>query len=252
MRKPQHPPVLLYHGLSGLEAPNGPSGKAMFRRQMRHLAAHGYHTLAPDEFVALLDDPSRSRRKSVLITFDDGYVDFYQQAFPLLEELGMTATVFLITDVVEHGLDAWAGPHPDDTPQVVSWTQIRKMSRAGIGFGSHSHTHRKMGELSAEALAAETSKSKAVLEEQLGKEINAFAYPYGQVSADAKRAVREAGYSCAFAWTSEGLDRFELRRRAVGPGSGLAPFRFRLSRVFPAMQRVAELAPSRRKRARTR
>lgn len=241
----QHPPVLLYHDLPASGAVGGRSlaGVAMFRRQMRYLAAHNYRTLTAEEFIAALNEPAQTPSNSILITFDDGYLDFYEHAFPVLTELGLTATAFLITDVLERGIAAWRGPHYLEMPSTLSWEQVVEMSRSGISFGSHGHTHRKMNELAANEAADETERSKALLEERLGKPVSLFAYPYGAVNEIAKDAVREAGFAAALAWTSQGTDRFELPRRAIAPARGMPSFRLRLSRTYPVLRRLAHMNP---------
>lgn len=242
--KPIHPPILLYHDLMGLQSPNGrgPSGKETLARQMRYLASHGYTTLSSEQFCDLLDAPGSVPHRAVCLSFDDGWGDFYEDIFPILAELGLVATVFIVTAVVGGQYEAWSGPRPSVMPPTLSWSQIEEMSRAGMSFGSHTQTHPRMTNLSPSRLAEEVTVSKQVLEDHLGRPVSLFAYPYGVFDDAAKRAVRDAGYRAAFVWTSKELDRFELRRRSVTSSKHLFSFKLRLSRTYPAFLSLARLS----------
>jgi len=215
----------------------------MFERQMRYLLEHGYKSLTPPQFLEALDDPEAASEKSVFITFDDGYLDFYENAFPVLAELSMTATVFVITGVAGGKTGLWSGPAPHGILPLLSWPQIEEMTRAGISFESHSHTHAEMSKLSPAEMAEEAGKSKRILEERLGTPVRLFAYPYGDFNEAAKKAVAETGYEAGLAWASRGLDRFELRRRSVPPARTLIPFPLRLSPAYYAFRSVGRILP---------
>lgn len=246
--RPIHPPILLYHNISGLRRPGerSPSGRAVFEHQMRYLASKGYRALNPQQLLDILDNPSHVPPKTVYLSFDDGWRDFYEDVFPVLAELGLTATVFVVTAMIDGGIEAWTGKRPERESAPLTWREIEEMSGAGISFGSHTHTHPMMSTLSPQQLEEEVRVSKQLLEDRIGMTVRLFAYPYGDFSDAAKEAVRQADYSAAFAWTSRGLDRFELRRRSIPPARHILAFQMRTWRVYPLLLRMARLNPAHR------
>lgn len=237
----RHPPVLIYHSVAELAAEDsGRAGKDLFERQMQYLARGGYRTLVPDEFLSAMKTGSWPA-KSVFITFDDGYSDFYEHAFPVLREHGFSATVFLIADVIDGGMVAWEGPHPHATPTTMDWSEIEELQQNRIFFGSHGKAHRLMTQLDADGLAEETAGSKKVLEGRLGVEVPMFAYPYGDCSDETKAAVEAAGYEVAFGLNFGDPDRFEIPRRAIPPAHTVVPFVLRVSSVYPLLQWAARI-----------
>lgn len=230
-----HPPVLLYHSLEELGVGDG-SGAKLFERQMAYLAHNGYRTLTPAQFVVAIND-SVWDPKSLLLTFDDGFMDFYTDAFPVLRQSGLTATVFLISDVVEQGLDAWKGPQYPVTPPVMGWREVRELAEQGIGFGSHGVTHSKLGALKGAQLADEAVRSKVAIERELGAGIQLFSYPYGDCSEATRSAVEAAGYAAALGVSPRESQRFEVFRRIIRPARTSIPFRLRVSGAYPALRR---------------
>jgi peptidoglycan/xylan/chitin deacetylase (PgdA/CDA1 family) len=132
----------------------------------------------------------------VVLTFDDGYADFHEQAFPLLEKHGFTATVFVTTGWLQD-----AGEHAAGRPldRMLSWKQVRALDRAGIEIGAHSHSHAQLDQLAGPALERELRSSKDLLEEHTGKPVTTLAYPFGYSSRRVRDAVAASGYRHAAA-----------------------------------------------------
>ncbi len=120
-----------------------------------------------------------------LMTFDDGNVSDYEIVFPLLLDLNIKASFFVITDRI--GKQGY-----------LNWAQIKEMSLHGMYFGSHGHTHVRMTEVSAKVAFDEFANSKRILEDQLGTAIHAFSYPYGEMSRDLHKLGRLVGYKYIF------------------------------------------------------
>lgn len=120
-----------------------------------------------------------------LMTFDDGNVSDYEIVFPLLMNLNIKAFFFVITDSI--GQQGY-----------LNWSQIKEMSSNGMYFGSHGHTHLRMTEVSAKVAFDEFTNSKKMLEDQLGIAIDAFSYPYGEMSRDLNKLGRRVGYKYIF------------------------------------------------------
>jgi peptidoglycan/xylan/chitin deacetylase (PgdA/CDA1 family)/glycosyltransferase involved in cell wall biosynthesis len=208
-------PALVIHGVSSVpvgEERRYHMSASRFDAAMRSIRDWGFGTVLPEEFRVGAVRPS-----SVMLTFDDGYEDLYTHAFPLLQELGMTATIFVVVSRIG-GINEWDASSGFRRRRMLSRDQIREMHRHGISFGSHSLTHPRLTSLGDEALTREVSESKHVLEDLLGESINSFAYPSGNVDDRVRNAVGAAGYSTAFT-TMDGLNHWNdpllLQRAAL-------------------------------------
>lgn len=201
-------PILMYHSVSdgsdnGSEAKHEAAAHPYYRtstspqrfaEQIQYLHSNGYRTVSLAEAVSGLRGQSPAANKQVVITFDDGYRDFYRHAFPVLSQCGFSATVFLPT--------AYIG----DTPisfkgrDCLTWAEVRELTHHGIRFGSHTGTHPQLRDLSLAAVKEEISSSKKTIEEKLGCEVDSFAYPYAfpQADTDFRNMLRDllvqAGY----------------------------------------------------------
>lgn len=141
---------------------------SVFEEHMQYLASHGYKTVGLDCFHNITDP----NQKSVVITFDDGYLDFYENAFPILKKYGATATMFLPTSFIRDSRKEFK------QRPCLTWQEVRELSENGITFGSHSHTHSKLDELSSEDLEKELRKSKEEIQNRLGLPVDSFCYPF--------------------------------------------------------------------------
>lgn len=213
-------PILTFHAIDHEPAVYSLAPQ-IFRHGMRQLHAHGYTTIDLTEVVDLLRSGRPFPSKTVAITFDDGYWSFYVEAFPVLQQYGMTATVFIATGNPHHG--ALGGRVPTlEGREMLGWSQIREMARAGISFGAHSQTHPDLRKLSNPDVSREIVGSKDALEDRLGQPVTSFAYPFGLFDARSRALVEEhfaAGCSDALGfveassdpWTLERLDSYYLR-----------------------------------------
>ena len=158
--------------------------------------------------------------REVVLTFDDGYDDFYTEVFPLIAEHGLKPLVFLPLDWIGKW-NGWDQDKPVRRRNLLSLEQIRELQRNGVRFGSHSMTHAFLPALGPEALRSEVNGSKARLEDLLGEEISAFAYPFGGATRRVRAEVIRAGYKVAFT-TTEGLnvwqDPFAMLRSEFNDG----------------------------------
>lgn len=178
-------PVLNYHKVDNLPIALSITPDE-FDRQMAFLARHGYHTITPDQLLGYLQKGRPLPEKPVLITFDDGYVDNYLNAFPIMKKYGFTATIFLVTNDV--GRD----------PRFINWQQAKEMQQAGFVFGSHTVHHRQLTKISPEQTLAELQQSRRDLAEHLGQAPLCLAYPGGYYDLTVEHLVRQAGYRAAF------------------------------------------------------
>lgn len=181
-------PVLLYHYISdnpnkddkvrtGLSTP-----PSVFESQLQLLAANGNTTITFDQLAAILAGTMPLPTKPVILTFDDGYMDFYTQAFPLLRKYNMKAVAFIPTGLIGGGA-------------YMTWDQIEEISKTSlVVFGAHSVHHYSLPQVREEVLRNEVEESKQVLEKHVGYTINWFAYPYGIFNERVVEEVRHAGF----------------------------------------------------------
>ena len=224
-------PVLMYHKVV-LEPVTGSRHGTWvtverFARQLASLRRRGMTTVTLRDCLAAARGERSLPPRPVILTFDDGYLDNYTNALPLLERFGMTAVVFLVADP-QLSSNAWDAAAGEPWAPLMNRTQALEMSRAGIEIGSHTLTHPRLPDLAADRLAWELGESKRVLESWLGTPVVSLAYPYGAVDERVKRAAQLAGYECAVATNSGpirfGGDPLEIRRVQILPWSG--PFQF--------------------------
>lgn len=175
---PYRLPILTYHSLdsSGSVISTAPT---IFRKQMAWLHQKGFQTLSLAEAARLVRVGQPFRERTCVVTFDDGYETVYRDAFPVLQEFGFTATVFLITGYCGKQ-NSWPGHvSPVGEQPLLSWAQIEEMSRHRIEFGSHTVTHPDLASVTRGDAEREMRESKQTIQERLGRDVEVFAYPYG-------------------------------------------------------------------------
>ncbi len=188
---PAQLPILMYHYVDAEPPPAGPYADALtvrtpdFREEMAYLAESGYRTVLLEEVAAALDGgASLPAGKLVALTFDDGGLDKYTVAYPILREHGFVATFFVITgEVGGEGL--------------MTWEQLKEMRAAGMSIQSHTRSHPDLTGLSADALSAQLGGSRTDIEEKIGGSVRVLCYPSGEYNEGVTKAARAAGYTLA-------------------------------------------------------
>jgi peptidoglycan/xylan/chitin deacetylase (PgdA/CDA1 family) len=219
------PPVLCYHRIGGpLELGVTRVGRSVFARQMTALARAGWRTVSLTEFgrragavgarhgVPLhVANPARE----FLLTFDDGYASLNQHAYPVLADLGFTATTFLITDYVGK-TNTWDVRYTWKRLPHLSWADVERWRDHGFDFASHGATHRRLTWLDDCAVENELRRSREVLTARLGSAAGrAIAYPFGAVNERIGQSARTVGYELGFGGVRGNGDRLQLARVPV-------------------------------------
>jgi peptidoglycan/xylan/chitin deacetylase (PgdA/CDA1 family)/SAM-dependent methyltransferase len=195
----QRIPVLMYHGV----ADEGPAALARFRlapaafaSQMAWLRANGFHAIGSEQLEGFIANRQPFAGRPVVITFDDGFQNFADHAWPILRANDLTAEVFLVTDLVGEtaGWDADSGP----PAQLMGAGTVRRLAAEGAFFGSHMATHRAIDGLSSADLAAELLRSRMFIERWTGRPTTAFAAPFSVTDRRLGRLARECGYRVGF------------------------------------------------------
>lgn len=188
MRSAPGVPVLNYHQVEEKNGNPLTLWPDQFETQMAYLADEGYTTITIDEMMDALENGTPLPDKPVIITFDDGYADNYEYAYPILKKYGFKATIFLIYDFT------------NAYPNYLTWDQINEMKESGlIRFESHTMTHANLAELtSTDELRHEIADSHDLLSDKLGYDMHYIAYPGGRVNAEIEEITRAAGYRGGF------------------------------------------------------
>lgn len=224
-------PVLMYHYVRTVKNPDKDQlgyslsvTPADFETQLSYLLNSGYHTITPENLYHALQGKQKLPNKPVILTFDDGYQDFYTTAFPILQKYEMKATVFVVPDFISE---------PDG--RYMTWPELKELDDSGlVTIGSHTMRHVDLKTWPDPKW--QITKSKAVLEKFLGHEVTAFAYPGGTFNEAVVEMVRQAGYALTFT-TRYGIghtyeNRFTLSRVRVSGGLSLDKFIERLTGQF--------------------
>jgi len=219
------PSVLCYHRIGGpLELGVTRVGRSVFARQMAALARAGWRTMTLQEFALRRDvvgaqhaAPLHDRTTpcEFLLTFDDGYASLAEHAYPVLEDVGFTATTFVITDYVGKTND-WDIRYTWDRLPHLTWPDIERWRARGFDFASHGATHRRLTWLSDTGITAELSRSRDTLTTRLGPDAGrAVAYPFGAVDERVVGLARRAGYELGFGGVRGNGDPLHLPRVPV-------------------------------------
>jgi len=223
-------PVLLYHSISLSPPPViapftvTPSD---FERQLDLVVSGGFSVLTVSAFADALNGREPLSPRPLVITFDDGFADFYETALPALRERSLRATLYVPTALLRGSPERVRLRSLGDA--LLEWSQLRPLREAGVEIGAHSHTHPHLDTLSAAAARDEIVRSKELLEDELGAEVDTFAYPNGYSSPRVRRLVAQAGFrsACAVknAFSAPGDDVFAIARLTLTATTSLSRFR---------------------------
>jgi peptidoglycan/xylan/chitin deacetylase (PgdA/CDA1 family) len=184
-------PVLYYHSINNTVKNELTTTPEKLRTELEYIKDQGYVTITIDELKNYILNNSPIPEKSIVITFDDGYMDNYNNAFPILKEFDMVATIFSIGSEL-------------DGSYYLSKEAIKEMSDYGIDIESHTVHHVKLDEMTYDQQLKELQDSKKILESITGKEVSSIAYPFGNFNEDSIKAAKAAGYTLGFT-TNRGL-----------------------------------------------
>lgn len=189
-------PILMYHRV----APEGCQAMSQWRvtpeafaEQLHYLRDAGYYTIGLETWQQAIATKTPLPGRAILLTFDDGYLDFFTYAHPLLQAYGFSATVFLVAEQVGKS-NQWDEIYGESVP-LMDWEQIRQLQAQGIEFGSHSTTHRPLTALSVPEIVEEGVRSRTILTSKLGRPVCAFAYPYGDFDPVVEHLIGACGYT---------------------------------------------------------
>lgn len=178
-------PVLYYHSVDENAANEVTITPEKLQEQLDYINDNNYVTITMTELYDHIENNKPIPEKSILITFDDGYMNNYTEAFPMLKELNMTATIFCVGNSL-------------DGSYYLSEEAIKEMSDYGIDIESHTVNHVHLDTMSYDEQLLELKNSKNILEKITGKEVLSLAYPFGDYNDNTIKAAKDAGYKMGF------------------------------------------------------
>ena len=192
------PLILSYHKIERrLELGVTRISPRRFARQMHRLANAGWTSLSLADTVACVTGARPLGPKELAITFDDAYRGLRQYAFPVLADVGFTATCFVITDFAGR-LNRWDVAYGGRRFAHLAWRDMRRWQARGIEFASHTASHPRLTWVSADAVAREMIESRRALARALDVVPWAVSYPFGAAGVRERRLANEAGYTAGF------------------------------------------------------
>lgn len=211
--KPAKLPILMYHSISSGNSLRVP--KKEFEAHMKWLHVNGYQTLTPKEAYLMLTQDKKPSEKCVLITFDDGYTDNYQDAYPVLKKYGMKATIFMIGKSIGHR-------------HHLTEKQMKEMAQHGISIESHTIDHVELNGLTPQQQQSEMADSKKLFDHMFHQQTTIISYPVGRYNEETLKAAEKTGYQMGVTTEPGAASRdqgmYALHRVRVSPGMSGSAF----------------------------
>lgn len=223
-------PILMYHSIScnaTTKFVQFTVSPEMFARQMNFLCQHEYTPITVTQFVSAVQGLSVLPEHPVVITFDDGFADFFTDALPILKQYNFPATLYVPTAFVGD-TSRWLQREGETIRPMLTWDQLLEISRSGIECGGHSHSHPQLDILPSSMAYDEIVRCKHILEDRLGQQVTSFAYPFGYYTKTTQQLVRVVGYTSAcavkHAMSSKTTNPFALTRFIIKAHTDLNTF----------------------------
>ncbi|HET9946735.1 MAG TPA: polysaccharide deacetylase family protein [Patescibacteria group bacterium] len=202
-----HVPILMYHYVEYVSDPGDKTRISLdtlpsnLEAEIQTLKGAGYTFMTANDLADVIDGKTQLPPKPILLTFDDGYRDFYEYAYPLLKKDHIKATQYVIT-----------GPHFLNTPNHLTSQQVQEIAQDGlVEIGAHTVDHLWLRGLSKSIVTYEVTQSKKTLENLIHKPVNSFAYPFGAFDPQAIDVVKQAGFRTSLS-TIPGINQSKTNR----------------------------------------
>jgi len=199
-------PILLYHRV----APSAPKllteytvSPEAFEEQLDYLNKNAFRSIEPKDIYRWLYQGYSLPREGILITFDDGYRNFLEYAWPLLKRYNFSATIYLVAGKIGK-INDWDKNTTEEDLSLLNWQEIRDLQNEGVSFGSHTITHPKLAHIPLKKIFKELKKSKEILDRELAAPVISLAYPFGIYNRTIIYATSLYGYEFALS-TNQGF-----------------------------------------------
>lgn len=250
-------PILMYHSISDeINNQDHPyyqtnTSPTIFANHMKYLYENNYSVINISEAVKLLNDPTfqkdvkNKRINYAVITFDDGFRDFYTEAYPVLQKYNFTATVFLSTAFISNKRCKFK------ERDCLNWSEIQELSSKGIVFGSHTVNHPQLRYLTNVTIKDEILRSKETIESRIDGKVESFSYPFAFPEEDRgfkkiiKDTLENVGYTNGVCTTigtvRKGDDKLFLKRIPVNSLDDIKLFKAKLEGGYDWLQKFQYL-----------
>lgn len=200
--------ILTYHSIDDSGSIVSTTADTL-RAHLTSLVSQGIKVVSPAETV------ESATPSAIALTFDDGFANFYTDAFPALSLSGLAATVLIVAGKCGRRSDWARQPRALKDRELLNWSKIRELQAAGMAFGAHSMTHPSLPGLAIEEAALEILESKREIEDRTGAAVECFGYPYGEFTRPIAGVVAEnfrIGLSSDMGFVTRGSRREALER----------------------------------------
>ena len=223
----------MYHRIADIPGDRNALPLEKFCQQVKYLSDNGFHTVTMQMVYDFYAYGKKLPPKPILLTFDDGYVDNFTEALPILKKKNMTATVFPIANWIGKE-NKWENFNKKLTT-TMDWDQLKKWQAAGMEVASHTVDHPLLAYCFAEQTMRELEESKTILEKTLSCPIDFLCYPYGSFNNQTKLVAEKTGYKAAFAIFEDvplwNIDVFALPRIPIPAHQSLSEFKLKVSTI---------------------
>lgn len=227
-------PILYYHQVAENISPRLGVTPDVFRAQIDYLSRNKYRSIGFEDLVDNLEGGHTLPHRPIIITFDDGYLNTFTRAYPILKKAGFTATTFLVSGFIG-GESFWEGGQEQRAP-LMTRENILAMAADGFPFGGHTRTHKDLVSLRPEEAKGEIESGKKDLENLLQKPIYSFAYPYGNFNDQIIGLVKACGFKAARTVHTDNTHKLEdlhqLRCVKINGQTPAWKFKYYLTRFY--------------------
>jgi len=231
--------VLCYHAVSDSWPSPAAIAPERLGAQLRMLVRRGYRALTLSEALE-----EGGPRRPMVVTFDDAYTSILERALPVLDALGIPATVFVPTDAADSAglmrwseLAQWVRTEHEEELRCMSWDELRRLAARGWEVGSHTCSHPRLTEIDPDSAGRELSLSRQRCEEEIQRACTSLAYPFGSYDRGIIELVAASGYGAAVTLDERvveplaGRGPLEVPREAIYRETGRAIFAVKTSRI---------------------
>lgn len=207
-------PILTFHSLDSDQSVIS-FNPARFKKILSVLKEKGYTTISLHDLIDWLDGRKSFQSPVFVLTFDDGFENLYSHAFPVLEEFNYHATIFLTTGYCGLKNDWLSQPADIPAKPILTWDQVKEMSESVFDIQAHTINHPYLSQIPSKVVEEEITGSKKMIEDQTGKSVDFFAYPYGDYNELAYNIVTlnyKGACSVDLNFTTLNSDRYLLER----------------------------------------